>query len=270
MGYKRNTHEAAQTLDLNHIHPLRKMTLPPTPSPRDSLNPASQKAAEGKPGNPGISEFQTGFHLSRNYLPLLLFFYLSCTYRSEAFSWKSVLSAALISKSQVETCPAEVLLDSLSHSSLTHKQLVTHAAFFPTCQTLFFLPMQFKRYIFKLFTETINYFLLTESASLSRESSHLQFTPLSSFVASLTSDIIVDWRIGHSALFLVDSLPSSSAAEFMHLSTLCPLNFQSLRSPKSFIPSFPLHPQWYLSFLCFLFDLYLSSIPIFQRGHMFE
>lgn len=27
---------------------------------------------------------------------------------------------------------------------------------------------------------------------------------------------------------------------------------------------FPLHPQWYLSFLCFLFDLYLSSIPIFQ------
>lgn len=37
-------------------------------------------------------------------------------------------SAALISKSQVETCPAVRLLDSLSLSSLTRKHLVTRAA----------------------------------------------------------------------------------------------------------------------------------------------
>lgn len=50
-----------------------------------------------------------------------------------------MFSTALISKSQVEPRPAEGRLDSLSHSSLTHKQLVTHAAilfFCFTCQTI--------------------------------------------------------------------------------------------------------------------------------------
>lgn len=62
-----------------------------------------------------------------------VFFYLPfpLCLRGQKSLFESIqFSAALISKSQVETFPAEGLLASLSHSSLTHKQLVTRAAIF--------------------------------------------------------------------------------------------------------------------------------------------
>lgn len=72
---------------------------------------------------------------SQNSRPAPIFYRFStysllCALQVRGLWWRSELGAALISKSQVETCPVELLLDSLSHSSLTHKQLVIHAAHF--------------------------------------------------------------------------------------------------------------------------------------------
>lgn len=132
--------KAAQTLHLldksystllkTDAHPLRKLTLH-HPVPSRQSDSCRSEAAERRLGN---LEFQNSTLVSifPGNISTSLFFDLSfppCLIGQRSFR-NSLFSAALISKSQVETCPAEGLLDSLSHSSLTHKQLVTHAASF--------------------------------------------------------------------------------------------------------------------------------------------
>lgn len=89
----------------------------------------------------GFPEFKNSKQVpfsSRKYIHFIVFLLTlpSVFYRSEE---TVQFSTALISKSQVETYPAEGLLDSLSHSSLTHKQLVTHAAIFFSPARLIFI-----------------------------------------------------------------------------------------------------------------------------------
>lgn len=88
---------------------------------------------EGAEGNMANLEFrdrflssqETGYLCSRRCFSFLPF--LPCHTGQRSFG-SGPFSAALISKSQVESCPAVRLLDSLSLSSLTRKHLVTRAA----------------------------------------------------------------------------------------------------------------------------------------------
>lgn len=124
-----------------HILPgSRLRTIPIIPTWSDSYS------FQTTVGCLGILKFQnSNFVPSRKPFPLV-FFYLRfplCLIGQRSRFETVQFSTALISKSQVETWPAEGLLDSLSHSSLTHKQLVTYSAFFFfTCQTLLSLSAQ--------------------------------------------------------------------------------------------------------------------------------
>lgn len=88
---------------------------------------------EGAEGNMENLEFQERF-LSLQETPYLwslrCFSYLPFPPRhtGQRSFGSGPFSAALISKSQVESCPAAGLLDSASLSSLTRKHLVTRAA----------------------------------------------------------------------------------------------------------------------------------------------
>lgn len=73
-----DTMKAAQPLGLQHksYNPIRMMDLPPTLSPSTQSDSCKSKDSERKPGNPGLSEFQTGSHLFRNCLPTFIVFHL--------------------------------------------------------------------------------------------------------------------------------------------------------------------------------------------------
>lgn len=87
-------------------------------------------AAEGNMGKPGIPGSISIFPGSASSLftPLLFYMRFLSFHRGQRSFGSGPFSPALISKSQVESCPAMELLASLSHSSLTLKQLVTRTA----------------------------------------------------------------------------------------------------------------------------------------------
>lgn len=115
-------------------HPLRKPTLHHPVNSRQSGSCSCWKS-----GNPGISEFQIVSYAFQEISPVNLLPHSFYALKGRSLFETVRFSTAQISESQVETCPAEGPLDSLSHSSLTHKQLVTHAARFFTARRSFLL-----------------------------------------------------------------------------------------------------------------------------------
>lgn len=81
----------------------------------------------GKPGIPGSISIFAG-RASSLFTSLFLYLRFPPFHTGQRSYGSGPLSPALISKSQVESCPAMELLASLSHSSLTRKQLMTRAA----------------------------------------------------------------------------------------------------------------------------------------------
>lgn len=99
-----------------------------------TLRPSDSCSFQATVGILGILEFQNSKLVPfppRKYLHCFSTYLSLCRVSQKSLFETICVSTALISKSQVETSPAEWLLDSLSHSSLTHKQLVTLSAFFP-------------------------------------------------------------------------------------------------------------------------------------------
>lgn len=124
--------EMKQILKSNQIRCVscQEVAFAPSCHLKGDLTLDSVEQPEGNMGKPGIPGSISIFAGRASSLFTSLFFYSRFPpfHTGQRSFGSGPLSPALISKSQVESCPAMELLASLSHSSLTRKQLMTRAA----------------------------------------------------------------------------------------------------------------------------------------------